>query len=372
MKKQILLFTLFTIALMLWGTIAKSQDINYLDIATVNCPPVTSLGTCAQDTELNPIPGKTYTYTIGVTPAVTTNGRVRWYVYNASQHGGNIIVNGSMQDAIDNAEVDGGTSQYLLDAEDGIYNDEDNTSASIDISWQAFDGATTHILLIAYVDGELCADNIEVWRIEPSFSFTLDLASVNPDGALNNGEECVTPVQIATYNVASTTMTMDYGENYIFFAVTAANFVHSWMPTFAVTSTGTPVAVTDISWATPDQAIISTPGTWNAATEPVPARNPSGAVGSAGECIIVRVHVDHNTVENDADFVVTLTVDGIMYDAAETGTDKYSNTDLADLDPNPATGPCLVGSYDKEDYTITGRPNITPANPTDPFVPKNP
>ena len=371
MKKQILLFTLFTIAFMLWGTIAKSQDINYLDITTVNCPPVTSLGSCAQDTELNPIPGKTYTYTIGVTPAVTT-GNVRWYVYNASQYGGNIIVNGNMDTAFGNAEDDGGTSLYLLDAEDAAYNSASNSATSIDISWQAFDGATTHILLIAYVEGELCADNIEVWRIEPSFSFTLDLASVNPDGTLNNGEECVTPVQIATYNVASTTMTMDYGENYIFFAVTAANFVNSWMPTFAVTSTGTPVAVTDITWATPDQAILSTPGTWNPATTPIPARDVSGAVGSAGECIIIRVHVDHNTVENDADFIVSLTVDGIMYDAAETGTDKYANTDLSDLDPNPtAGGACLVGSNDKADYTITGRPNITPANPTDPFVPKN-
>lgn len=360
-------------------TLKKSyaQDLNYLDVATVNCPIPTPLGDCAADSELNPIPGTVYTYTISVDPTVTT-GNIRWFVYNATANGGNIITGGSIATAVAAAEADGGTSLFLLDAEDGVYNQESgNTEASIDISWQSFNGAATQILLIAYVEGEICADNIEVWRIEPTFAFTLDIAGVMPDGtipATGNANECISPVQEATYD--GTNLKMDYGENYIYFSVIAANFVHSWQPTFTIIDNGTKttVALTDISWAYPDQAILNdgttATGTWNPYTEPVMAQDASGAAGDAGECIIVRVHLDHGSAENDAEDspYFTLGVDGVMYNAPTT---NYSNTDLADLDPGD-TAPCTKTLTDQATYDLTARPEINEVNPAPTsFEPKN-
>lgn len=376
MKKQILFLMSIAAVFMLFSSKVNAQvtELDYIDAAAVNCPAPTPLGNCAADTELNPIPGKTYTYEISVNPAVSS-GNIRWYVYNATANGSNIITGGSMVAAIAAAEADGGTSQYLLDAEDGVYNlGTGVTQTSIDISWQSFDGSSTQILLIAYVEGELCADNIEVWRIEPSFAFTLDIAGLMEDGTTNygaapNANECISLVEGASYD--GTNLTMDYGEDYIFFVVTAANFVHSWQPTFTIkdNTTETTVGVGDVEWAYPDQAISAT-GTWNAATDVVLAQDASGAVGDAGECIVVRVYLDHGNAENDAATgrSITLGVNGIMYNIPTT---DYSNTDLADMDPGD-TAPCTQTDTDKATFDLTPRPEIIEANPAAPsFEPKN-
>ena len=379
MKKQILFMAFFTLALIFAGTNKGiGQDLNY--IPATACAPVTLLP-CATDDHLHPLPGKTYTYSVTVNPGVTT-GNVQWFVYNATTVP-DIITGGSIATAVTAAEPDGGTSLYLLDAADANYNKTTiNTSGSIDVSWQSFNGTTNSILLVAYVKGENgCSDNIEVWRIEPNFAFSLDIAGLMPDGTLpasGNALECVTPVQSATYGGSN--LTMDYGENYVFLTVTAANFVHSWQPTFVLTNnTQTTVdAATDITWAYPAQAILNATGaasgTWNAVTEPVLAQAASKAVGSAGECIIVRIRLDHNNNgENDAAAArnIILGVNGIMYNMTAA---NYTTAALQDLDPVAAPGPCTNTVTDQAQYDLTPRPQITELTPTTavgPFEPKN-
>ncbi len=362
MKKQILTFVMLTLAVIFAGTKSYGQDINYIDALVTDCPTPTTLN-CATATggELNPIPGVTYTYTIDVDPTVTT-GYIHWFVTDDA----------TLIDAtglVAGIEPNDGTSPYLLLATAAAYNSTANTSVSIDVAWQSFDGTTNNVLLVAYVEGEAgCSDNIEVFRIEPTFAFRLDIAGLSPDGTVpttGNASECVTPVQSAIYD--GTNLNMDYGDNYVFFVVSAASFVDSWQPTFTVASSSTPVALTDVQWAYPAQAIING-GTWNAIGDPVEAQDASNAVGDAGECIIVRVHVDHGNIENDVASTVTLGVDGIMYDIVG---GNYTNPDLADLD-NGATpaDPCVVGSNDSAIYDLDPRPNVTEVTPT-PFVPKN-
>jgi len=367
MKKQILILAMVTLALFFVGMKSYGQDANYINVGTPTCP-VPALLNCATGTvgPLNPIPGVVYTYTVSVAPPVGTGGYIQWFVTDDA----------ALIDAtglIAGIEPNTGASPYLLAATPAAaYNSTTNTSATIDVSWQSFDPAAHNVLLVAYVKGNNgCSDNIEVWRIEPTFTFRLEIAGINPDGtvpaASNAANECVTPVQSAVYDGAN--LTMDYGDNYVFFVVSAASFVDSWQPTFVVVSSSTPVALTDVTWAYPAQAILAA-GTWNAITVPVEAQNALNTVGDAGECIIVRVHVDHNAVENDVASTVTLTVDGIMYDVAN---NNYTNPDLADLD-NGATpaDPCVVGSNDVEIFTLNPRPNITEvAPPPVSFEPKN-
>lgn len=370
MKKQFLSIVLLAFAL-IGVTKANAQDLNYVNGASAAPAPVTTLG-CVTEDALHPLPGKIYTYNVTVNPGVTT-GNVQWFVYNATTNN-SIITGGSIAAALAAAEPDGGTSQFLLDAENAKYKSATNTSGTIDVSWQSFNGTANRILLVAYVQGNgNCSDNIEVFRIEPTFSFTLDIAGIMPDGTLpasGNANECVSPVQSATYD--GTSLTMDYGNNYIFFTVTAANFVHSWQPTFTLTnntqSTITPA--TDITWAYPTEAIKTTGGTWNAVTAPVLAQATGGAVGATGEHIIVRVQIDHNNFENDANAVrsIILGVDGIMYNV--TGT-NYTTASLQDLDPG-ASAPCTNTVTDQATYDLTPRPELTTTIlPAPGFEPKN-
>ena len=350
---------MFTMALIFAGT-NKSYGQDLSNLPATACPNPTILN-CATDGELSPIPGKSYTYTVDIDPVVST-GKVNWFVTDAAD----IITAAGLTSDI---ELNDGTSLFLLSATAAAYNSATNVSPTIDVSWQSFNGTTNKVLLVAFVQGEAgCADNIEVFRIEPTFAFALEIAGILPNGTLpaGNAEECLTPILTASYD--GTYLTMDYGDNYVFFAVNANNFVDSWQPTFTVASTGTPVVLTDVQWAYPAQAILAA-GIWNATTVPVDAQITSGAVGAAGECIIVRVHLDHGNVENDVASAVTLTVDGIMWDM--TGG-SYTNNALADLDNGAApTDPCVVGSNDVATYDLTPRPNITENNPNPGFEPKN-
>lgn len=367
MKKQILLLTMFTLALIFSGIKSYGQstnDINYLNVGTTSCP-APALLNCGTGTAgpLNPIPGVSYTYTVSVAPALGTGGYIQWFVTDDA----------TLIDAtglVAGIEPNTGASPYLLAATPtAAYNSTTNASPTINVSWQAFNGTTNRVLLVAYVKGNGgCSDNIEVWRIEPTFTFRLEIAGLMPDGTASaSANECVTPVQSATYN--GTNLTMDYGDNYVFFVVSAASFVDSWQPTFTVASTGTPVTLANVTWAYPAQAILAA-GTWNSITTPVEAQNPLNAVDDNGECIIVRVHLDHGNVENDVTSTVTLGVDGIMLDAA---TGLYTNPALADLDNATTPGdPCVVGSNDSAVYTLNPRPNITEVAPAAPsFEPKN-
>lgn len=355
MKKQILFLALFVLALFA-GTLNSFGQVypNYLtaaDVASVDCAPVVTLNCVNDDGELTPIPGKTYKYGVAVTPG--TFQSIHWFVTDDA----NVIAAATLT-AAGNRDVIDGT--YVLDATAATYDEPTNTTATIDISWKYFSGTTNDVILVAYVTGAAgCSDNIEVYRIEPSLGFTLDVAGLLDDGSLGD-EECLSPIESATYD--GTDLTTNYGENWVFFSVTAANFVHSWQPELSATVTGGSSIVT-VQWAYASEAIKNAAGvsngTWNATTVPVLEQSGTGAVGPGGECIVVRVQVDHGNNELDAsvaDAVVTLEVDGIMYDSENA---NYTNTLLADLD-NGATpsDPCVNNVTDSADYTLTPRPSI--------------
>ena len=55
--------------------------------------------------------------------------------------------------------------------------------------------------------------------------------------------ECVSPIESATYNqlddnTPGEMLTVDYGENWVYFVVNAANFIDSWRPRFQISYAG--------------------------------------------------------------------------------------------------------------------------------------
>jgi len=102
-----------------------------------------------------------------------------------------------------------------------------------------------------------------------------------------------------------------------------------------------------------------------------------------GDCIVVRVLIDHGTVEEGiVEQDVILAVDGIMYDSgAETADDYYTNPELGDIHHAEVTGedcPWIDGFVnDVATFTLTPRPDITSTTEDDdnnvqPFEDKTP
>jgi hypothetical protein len=387
MKKQILFMMFLSLAFVFAGVKSYGQikggDLPYLGVSIddIKCVEAGILECAAGDDGLSPIPGKEYTYTANDDGTVTEVASVQWFVYNAtptpSGFGPDIIDGGVLTT---NAEPNNGSSQFLLDAhkvgdvtDTTVYNNIANKDVSIEISWQSFDAENNHILLVAYITGkDGCADNIEAYRIKPAFSFTVDLASLNDNGELD-GEKCVSDVWSATYNSEEGDygeLNMDYGENYVYFVVNAANYVNSWQPKIGAEHSDGSV-ISEIAWAYPGEAIDEDFTDWNIInpTDSLGAIvEPSGgadAVGADGECIVVRVLVTHGEVENAIESTVTLSVEGYMYNADSKAYDLHHLEDGGDENE------CIDDQPDTADYILTPRPKITADDP-EPFVPKDP
>ena len=375
MKKQILFLAFFILAFVFAGTESYGQYVKNLTGAPT-CTPAVAL-TCTTNADpLHPIPGATYDYTVSVNPdAAAPSGYFQWFVTTSSD----IITSTVPGTPVLQASRDAGdgSGTYILLAEAAKYNLATNVSPTIQISWKYFDGATQQVLLVAYVmDNNGCTNNVEVYRIIPSFGFTLDMAALLDAGTVGN-TECVSQVESATYAPGTPgNLTMNYGENWVYYSVNAANFVHSWMPAFSVVSyTGAggvaAVPVADIQWAYPADAQANL--AWNAVTVPVLAQDASGAVGSLGECIVVRARIVHDDDQVLAATTLTLGVDGTMRNPA--GAGDYTTAALKDLDNDTGPGACVNNITDQKPYILTPRPAITDAIPNVPaatdFIPKN-
>ena len=385
---------MFMVALIFAGTnTIYAQYVTILNQVPTTCPAPTALDAACAGTldELHPQAGIEYTYEVLTTTDATDD--ILWFVVNYADYSGtDSLINtlGDMSATLATyIDAGDGNGDYISSiGEANTYNIAPvsgaggNNDHSIEITWKAFDGKLpAMVLLVAYVvDDAGCTDNIAVYRILPIFNFTLDIAAIDDDGdVMATPEECVSPIESAFYNATTDvsgegTLTVNYGENWVYFIVTAANFAHSWQPTFELTYSGTVADALDASWnyqsaantATGWTAIDPTTG---ASTGPVLVVNALGADDGTGECIVVRVRIDHGTVAENADAATTvhLGVDGIMYDANAATGDEYINADLADLHHED----CLSDDFDNDfvDYSLTPRPEIDEVDPT-PFEDK--
>jgi len=400
MKKQILFLTFF-IAAILAGNSAFGQYLTVPDAdnnGNVVCITPKPLASCTGVDALHPVQGVEYTYTV----ATTTNPGdfVRWFVVNNAD----LIANTDSLINTQNQVLDAastyidpatGAGDYILSlGTNNDYNDITKTNNSIDISWKFFDGyLPNQVLLVAYVaaaDG--CSDNIAVYRIIPTPSFTLDIAVLDDNGdsiaapGTAIASECVSPIESATYNTTEDVtpgtavgLTVDYGENWIYYVVNAANFIDSWRPRFQISYDGgrdsmmaqwtyiqaaTNTASTawhdiNIAAGTSTDDVIAGGGT--SAGAPNNAAGDMVVSAATGECIVIRVRIDYGTnYEHDnALSTLSVAVDGTMYDPSD-GSYTVDNgfDDLADTD-------CTDQLFeDAVDYQILPRPEAEAGTPT--------
>lgn len=431
MKKQILLFAFFTMALIFAG-INKSNGQEKSPAPAVGgtaptCITPTPLNaTLCAGTPLAPFVGVPYTYEVTVTTPTGTKS-YNWFVTTNKTFISTTALVSSVTATIENGT---GLDPHILAAGTipaastgyGGYNTPATTGTSkIEIAWKYWvHDPTAPVFLVVYVknDASCINDNIQVYVIKPIHSFTLDIApilangtpgAISPTVAVDG--PCASPISSALFNVPDGThpngyITVEHGVNYLYYMVTAANFNKSWLPKFQVSGTGIDATsgtaaggrvVTAIDWQY--RATSNSTATWNATTPPVlDATNTffasSGALatavpvvaadgvfgGNTGECIVVRVTVANHRIETLAAEPITLAVDGIMYDAA-TPLTPYANAALGDIHYTSGAGAGETCPWtdlfvnDRALVNIMPRPTVTDAipntpNPTD-FLPKN-
>lgn len=363
MKKQILiLFVAFLASMNL--IIAQTVDPDALTALPTYCVPATPVAaTCVPAAgPNNPIAGQPYTYTVTI-----TNGNsptIHWFATTDA----NFITASAISATIENPGGD-----YVM-AAGTTYDDPANTTPNVQITWEAFP-ATTDVFLVTYVtNGDGCPNNIKVYKIEPSHLFTLDIDRIMNTGAAAAGAAwCLAPVAGASYDAVNGIVNMDYGVNYLYYVVNAANWANTWLPSFELTAAGTASTTFAVDWAYPAESHgagavwHTTAAAANIYTSDDPVSPSSGSsVDENGECIIVRVTVDHNLNEALGGMTVELAVNGFMEDITN-ATNPYINPLLGDIHHTDggAGNPCpWYDGYtnDRIAYTLTARPTVVDAS----------
>ena len=406
MKKQILFLSFLVLAVLAGVTNSYGQYTSNLSSALTGCPNANPVQ-CLTSDALSPLAGTEYTYAITVpTPVVADpdNLKYQWIVTQETS-----FINGSGGLNTTNAKVV--DDAFILAAGSELNTTvSGNEGKDVKITWKSFTyDPSAPVFVVIYVQNtEVCTtDNIQIYKIEPQNAFTLDLANIDNAGVqqATGFETCVHPVVSATYDAVSGDILMDYGTNYLYFAVTAANWTGAWDPSIllqgALLPTGTDTRTIEVHWAYPSEAVTGTwyalgtetayTGTFGSAngtvytgSTKVEVQDPSGSVGATGECIIVRVTVDNNKDEMITDLGLTLAVDGkTYYEGTTAGVyDVAGLDDIHYLSTDTDCGQADEFKYDNTTQVITQRPEIidntpvgspaaVPTPPATSFIDKN-
>lgn len=372
MKKQLLNLSFFLLALVA-SNYTFGQNIT---APIVNVAPQAI--TCLNDDALNVIPGKAYTYTVTVPNIVATTGEFTWFVTQDPA-----FISGGVLNTT-SAESPSGTGTILAGVgTGGGYNNTPAGSgtATIQLLWKIFD-PTKDIFVVIQVKGTDASDcavnNLKVYKILPKNAFALDIANVDASittpAALTYGTAhatCLPGIVSATWDATAKTVKYDYGQNYIYYLVSAANFSGAYNLSFRINGAATGEIITaewayntgtTLSWTS--LALTGTPPAQITATATVNAQATNGTVGATGESILVRLLVDHTTS-------TTVFNEGIVAQPIALSIDGTTGGALAlpDLHHATGTGCGLADGFtnDVATHTLRPRPRVDASTPT-PFV----
>lgn len=356
---------------------AISLSSSYGQIVTCPIPRAVDI-TCLPSDALHPVAGTPYDYIVSVPTPIGTK-EYTWFVTQDPA----FIAAGVLTA---NRETVPGTH---IAATGTGYNNPATGSPTLSITWKSFvpDPALPVFVVIHVkntVTGGCVTNNVKVFKILPVNAFTLDIANVNAAGVAQGYEtpidRCIHDVVTATYDAtAPEGVIYDFGVDYLYYVVTAANYSTSWRPSVQLTGVNAQETVSAVEWARPSDFAFATPnamplaaGTYTS-TNPVTVVDPSGTVGTAGECILIRVTIDHTAgglqYQGLTDETITLAVDGVTELALATPVpDVHYSSTLPVANTNCGLPDGFL--FDKAVQTIKPRPDITaPAMPAPGFLP---
>jgi hypothetical protein len=389
MKKQILFLAMFTMAMIFAGTGNVFGQL--LPGVTAPAPgpnqPIDPLSCVAGSEPLHPFPGVPYTYSLTGNAGPEVAASYTWWATKGINFVSGVVAmpagtntNLSTQLTVATGDLVAAGTTYGVTTPAATVG-----SNSVQITWSAdilsrtiYQTAVgspgtaalpTSTFVVGYAEGENCADNIQVYEINPQPNFTIDIAAIDTVAPatlgwdINTQEYCVDVIQSAAYNPATFELTMDYGHNVIYYEVAAANFVTDWTPQFQIisglrtTQTATISLHTTLANARSNTAPIWTSAALTiadlgtdittGATRLSATNLPDVAVGVS---VFVRVYIDNNTEESLSDNPFELAVDA--RDNNNTGIWDMEDEDCGVLVDN-------ADQIDRSTITITPRPTLT-------------
>jgi len=360
MKKQILLLI---VALLVSVTYAFGQGaVKNSDPRPSNCQP----------DALHPVAGVPFTYAAVVTPGT---GTYEWW---ATKNPNFITAPGVTNIA---TRLTTPTDLITTSANYGV-GTVGAAGSSVTITWsdavlsttkyQAVPGATPSPTFVAvhYVGGTAsdCADNLKVYELDPIVAFTVDIKNIEDEAKTilaydTKDDQCPAGVASATYTGGA--MVYDYGVDYLYYEVIAANFTNYWVPQFAVTGNhAVQTVAVEYTYANPS-TWATTPPTWTAVVNNTThfLVDPSVTSTQLGVSVYIRVTLTNHNYEGLALRTVTLAADGQnsvgQWDIVNTvctpvlGPDQ-NDTALQDLKPRPTVPSTTTSPIAPNTKLVTG------------------
>ncbi|MEI6140246.1 MAG: hypothetical protein WCP85_13345 [Mariniphaga sp.] len=348
MKKQILFFAIALVSSIsfAWGQGAK----------TSSAPQASS---CVPDA-LHPVAGVPYVYKATVSPSAGTYEW--WATKDASFITAPGVTNMSTYLKSPTTTVTGTD----LISQSTNYAKTAQTSDEVTITWsdvvlsttkyQTVPGATpspTFVVVRYVAGGTECADNLKVYELDPINAFSVDIKNINDadNSILGYGvttTQCPANVSKATY--VNKAMVYEYGVDYLYYEVIAANFSSYWVPTFTLTGNHTAQTyVVEYTYAAPS-TWAGTPPTWTAVANGTThfTLDPTVTTTAAGVSVYIRVSITNNNYEGLAARPITLAADG----QNSVGTWDIVNSATA------CTATAAADSNDTAIQTIKARPTV--------------
>jgi hypothetical protein len=338
--------------------------------------------TCLSSDALHPVAGTPYNYTVNV-PTPPGTKTYTWLVTQDQTFvtAGNLVAT---------PQAVGGP---ILAAADSWYNTATLDAVTISLTWQSFayDPANPVfvVIFVKNTTATCVSQNVKVYKIEPNNAFTLDIANQNATmvtqaGYGTNIDRCISDIVSSTYSAtAPEGILNDYGVDYLYYEVVAANWSEAWRLSVQLTNIDPLEHVTvewtkDATYATGLVAMTgsavgtgATPAVYTTTTNVTPT---SGTfVGAAGESIYIRVTLDHSDLTNPSwegltDEVIALAVDGVTQPSTGTGVGDVHTA----AGGTPSSCPWVDGfANDIAQQTLKARPDIQAVTPT-PFLPTKP
>ena len=344
MKKQILILVLFVLAA----------------FAGIN----KSYGQCVEG-PLSPAAGRTYNYGVTVTGSGTAAAHL-WYVTQDLN-----ILNPT---TILTPGASAGLGDFTVAAGGSTYSTTTGGQNNINIIWNpiAVSNANPYYLVVKYTEtspapGSCTVENMKVYRIKPINTFLLAVNASDLTGATATAT-CAAPVSFATITPGTNTATVEYryGQNTLYFKVTASGILGAWKPTVNLPALGgLGQNYVSVDWT-------ANGGTsWTGMTGAAGSNLAGGTFTStadatvtdatAGTPIVVRVVIDNRNFETLVDQTINLGVDGWL----PTG---YTISDIKSI--SDCTDEIPFGK--NANFIIQKRPTVAATVPAVPLINKLP
>jgi hypothetical protein len=374
MKKQILFLAFVVLAGFAGITSAYGQAV----LGSAPRP----LAGCTDD-PLHPIPGKSYTYTVGGTGTNFT-----WW---ATKDPNFIQMSGSPAVPVTNMATTKLTvSAGQLESTSANYAVTPAAATpTVDIKWSSqilagtkldgvAPGKTPTFVVVQAEDATNCTNNLKVYQLDPKVAFTVDILPMKLDGTTTGDyaadiKACFAPVASATYSAGG--VHYNYGTNILYYEVVAANFFTSYDGSFKINGLQTgQSAVVEWSYTTGASATwtalgaaISGDGTGTAQTVGTQKILVDATTNtSSGVSIYLKVTISNGVYEGIVDAPISMLVNAVDVDGNE------------DIDNATCAVPAAGSNFeDVATETLTQRPTVNSATPLNPgpgngvFVPAN-